>query len=213
MHHGTLECMAGEISHVIYAARVLTALQGRVSHHSYWVGTVFPDIYRLHIAHRYPTHPRPVTLSSIVGQNDFRTGMRVHSWIDETRGRYMHERRAYERLPWHPLLPYVFELLEDEVLYSAYDDWSIIRRALNVIHPDEITILHEQSQIEAWHRALERYFREAPSDESRIAFGTSVGISEATSRDANELLIALKRSGIAQEILNGYLGELERMLT
>lgn len=205
--------MAGEISHVIYAARVLTALTGRVSHHSYWVGTVFPDIYRLHIAHRYPTHPRPVTLSNIVGQNDFRTGMRVHAWIDETRCRYMHERRAYERLPWHPLLPYAFELFEDEMLYAAYDDWDIVRRALTTIHPDETTILHEQFQIQQWHRALETYFRETPSDSSRIAFGTSIGISEATSSDANTLVAMLRRNPTAKEILNGYLEELEHMLT
>lgn len=212
IHHGTLETMAGEIAHIIYAARLLTTLSHSVSHHSYWIGAVFPDIYRVKTSHRYPTHPKPVSLSTIVGQNDFRTGMRVHSWIDATRDHYMREHRAYERLSWHPLLPYALELLEDEILYGAFDDWGIVRRALSTIHPDEIHIVHERLHVKAWHTMLEQYFRQAPSDASRTAFTTSLGISSEIIHATNELIHTLRSDHTAKDILNGYIGELEHML-
>lgn len=204
--------MAGEIAHVVYAARVLTTLGERVSHSSYWTGTVFPDIYRIHVAGRYPTHPRPVSLATIIGTNDFRTGMRVHAWIDETRSKYMHEVRAYERLPWHPLLPYALELLEDELLYDAYDDWDAVCRSLEHTHPDEVTIIHEQAQLHTWHTALTNYFQDAPSDISRAAFAKDTGIPESTAHDTNTLLHTLRASSTSQELLHGYIGELEQML-
>lgn len=213
MHHGTLERMAGEIAHIVYAARLLTALQGRVSHHSYWVGTVFPDIYRLETSHRHPTHPKSVSLATIVGQNDFRTGMRVHAWIDETREHYIREHRVYERLPWHPLIPFALELFEDEILYDAYDDWGIMRRALAKIHPDEIAIVHEQLHLRGWHTMLENYFRHLPSDASRALLLDTLGISKEVAHETNRIVGTLRSNAAAKEIINGYIFELEHMLT
>ena len=212
MHHGTLECMAGEIAHIVYAARLLTTLKSEVSHHSYWVGTVFPDIYRLRAPNRYPTHLRPVILSRIVGHNDFTTGMRVHTWIDETSEHYMREHRVYERLPWHPLLPFALELFEDEMLYGAYEDWGIVRRALATIYPDEVAIVHEQSTLHTWHTILENYFRAVPSNTSRSALCDAIGISKEIAADANRIVHALKNGQAAKEIIYGYIGELEHML-
>lgn len=205
--------MAGEIAHIVYAARILTMLKNSVSHHSYWVGTVFPDVYRMQTLRRYPTHLLHVNLASIVGQNDFQTGMRVHAWIDATRRHYMEEHQVYERLPWHPLLPFALELFEDMMLYNAYDDWNIVRRALHTIHTDELHIVHERSHVQAWHRLLENYFREEPSDVSRCAFCTEMGISETTADELNTLVHVLHNSTTAQEIINRYIVELEHMLT
>ncbi len=205
--------MAGEIAHIIYAARLLTVLKNRVSHHSYWVGTVFPDIYRIAPTHRYPTHPKHARLAALVGTNDFLTGMRVHTWIDETYDHYIKEHRAYERLPWHPLLPIALELFQDEMLYEAFEDWGIVRRALTTTHSDELKIIHDESLVQTWHAMLEHYFRAAPSDASRIHFMRAHGVSEETTGDINNLVRTLQETTTAKEIINGYIAELEHMLT
>lgn len=205
--------MAGEIAHIVYAARLLTVLKNRVSHHSYWIGTVFPDITKISSTHRYPTHPKHVRLSALVGTNDFITGMRVHTWIDETYDHYIKEHRVYERLPWHPLLPIALELFQDEMLYGAFEDWGIVRRALHTIHPDEMKIIHEETLIQTWHAMLENYFRAAPSDASRIALLSTHGISEPLAIEVNAIVHNLQNTAAAKEIINGYIRELEHMLT
>lgn len=205
--------MAGEIAHIVYAARLLTVLKDRISNGSYWVGTVFPDIYRIAPLHRYPTHPQKVHLAALVGNDDFLTGMRVHSWIDETREHYMKEHRVYERLPWHPLLPFALELFEDEMLYSSFEDWGIVRRALATIHHDETKIIHEEKIVQGWHTMLENYFRTAPSDASRTAFLDANGIPESIAHDVNGIVHILGSTSRSKAIINGYIGELEHILT
>ena len=205
--------MAGEIAHIVYAARLLTVLKSRVSHHSYWIGTVFPDIYRIAPTQRYPTHPKHVRLSALVGSNDFITGMRAHAWIDETYDHYIKEHRVYERLPWHPLNPLALELFQDEMLYAAFEDWGIVRRALGTAHPDELKIIHDEPLIQTWHTMLENYFRAAPSDTSRAALLEAHGVSSELTGEINQIVHALRNTNTAKEILNGYIGELEHMLT
>ncbi len=213
MHHGTLEYMAGEIAHIVYAARLLTVLQDRISNNSYWIGTIFPDIYRIAPLHRYPTHPQRVRLGALVGNDDFLTGMRVHAWIDETHEHYMKEHRVYERLPWHPLLPIALEFFEDEMLYNTYEDWGIVRRALTTIHPHETKIIHEEPIVRAWHAMIEHYFRTDPSDTSRAAFLDAHGISETAAHEVNIMVATLNSTARAKAIINGYIGELEHILT
>ena len=204
--------MAGEIAHVIYGARIVTHLGDLVSHPSYWIGTLFPDIYRIERTSRFPTHPRSVRLSTLVGNNDFITGMRVHSWIDETREAFFREHRVFEQLPWHPLLGLALELLEDELLYSSYTDWNLIIRILATVHPDEERIIHSRLHIQAWHALLTQYCKNAPSDESRIAFMRAMEISQHTAEEVNKVISELRTNQTAKKILNDLLQSFEHIL-
>ncbi len=204
--------MAGEIAHVIYAARLLTHVGDAVSHPSYWIGTLFPDIYRIGRTSRFPTHPRSVGLSNIIGSNDFTTGMRVHSWVDETRELYFREHAIFEKLPWHPLLPFAFELLEDEILYPHYEDWNLVLRILSTVHPDEERMIHNRPHIQAWHALLQNYLRTAPSDESRSAYMEKLQISSQAAREINGIVSELRAGGLAQEHLTNYIHAIEHIL-
>lgn len=204
--------MAGEIAHVVYAARLLTHVGDAVSHPSYWIGALFPDIYRIGRTSRFPTHPRPVGLSTLIGNNDFITGMRVHSWIDETRELYFREHAVFEKLPWHPLLPFAFELFEDEVLYPSYEDWNLVLRILSTVHPDEEKMIHNRPHIQAWHALLQNYMRSTPSDESRSIYMDKLQISSSTAREINGLVSDLRSSSTAKEILTNYIHVIEHIL-
>lgn len=204
--------MAGEIAHVIYAARLLTHLGDAVSHSSYWIGTLFPDIYRIGRTSRFPTHPRPVGLSTIIGSNDFITGMRVHSWIDETRELYFREHAVFEKLPWHPLLPFAFELLEDEILYPHYQDWNLVLRVLSTVHPNEEHMIHNRPHIQAWHALLQNYMRSAPSDDSRSVYMEKLQIPSHTATEVNTLVSDLRNGKVAHELLMKYIHHLEHIL-
>lgn len=204
--------MAGEIAHIIYSARLLTYLGEDVSDPSYWTGALFPDIYRIGRTSRYPTHPRPVTLSTLVGKNDFTTGMRTHSWIDDTREKYFREHAPFEKLSWHPLLPFAFELFEDELLYSYYNDWSHIIRILSTIHPDEERIIHNRPHIQAWHALLQNYFRSRPSSTTRIVLMEKLQIPSSIAQEVNEVVGDLQSNGTAKEILMDYIQAIEHIL-
>jgi hypothetical protein len=204
--------MAGEIAHVIYAARLLTHIGDTVSHPSYWIGTLFPDIYRIGRTSRYPTHPRPIGLSTILGNNDFVTGMRVHSWVDETRELYFREHAVFEKLSWHPLLPFAFELLEDEILYPYYTDWNLVHRILSTVHPDEERMIHNRPHIQAWHALLQNYFRSAPSDESRNIYMEKLQISSQAAKEINSIVAELRKGGVAEELLMSYIQHIEHIL-
>ena len=128
--------MAGEVGHVVYATRMATFLGEKVQQASFWAGTLFPDIRHLGVASRKTTHEGNLSLSNLVGDNDFITGMRVHSWIDDVRIKYLHEENIKEELPWHPFVTHALKLVEDEFLYDRYDDWNLINRALSRVYDE-----------------------------------------------------------------------------
>ncbi len=204
--------MAGEIAHVVYAARILSYVGDRISHPSYWVGTVFPNIYRIGSMQRFPTHPKGVGLSTIVGSNDFITGMRVHSWIDNTRDITIKEHRIFEKLPWHPLLPIAFELLEDELLYPSFEDWNLVLRVLSSVHPEEKLIVNHVSEIQAWHHLLQEYFRSSPSDHSRMQLLNALGVSKTISDEVNAMVAALRKHALTKKLFHSYIESLEHTL-
>ncbi len=205
--------MAGEIAHVVYAARLLSYLKNDISHASYWAGALFPNIRKVDAISRHPTHIQSITLATLRGADDFDTGMRVHAWIDETQHLYMRRERISETLPAHPLVPHALELLEDELLYDAYDNWDAVKRALLIIHSGEVAYVHERPHIETWHDTLREYFSEKPNPDSRITYCQAVGVSRTVAEETNALLERLRANPASHRALQGYLHEVEHMLT
>lgn len=204
--------MAGEIGHVVYAARMLTYLGKRVKDPTYWIGTLFPDIRHLGIVSRHRTHPDNVSLSTLVGKNDFHTGMRVHSWIDATREHFLHDQHMKEYLPWHPFVPHALKLVEDEMLYSHFDDWDLIHRLLNKVDPEELYYVESPTPLQKWHTILQHYFRSAPSDASRLELSQAIGLSETSGQELNNVVTLLQQDTRTHSLLEGFLQHLEQLL-
>lgn len=204
--------MAGEIGHVIYAARLLTYLGDAVKTPDYWVGTLFPDIRHLGVVSRRQTHTEDVTLSSLIGENDFYTGMRVHAWVDMTREKFLREQNVKETLPWHPFVPHALKLMEDEMLYDHFDDWNLIHRTLSNVHEGELHYVDDRSKIIEWHTVLQKYFSATPTDESRRELSRGIGLSDQSASEINNVLQLLKNDKRTPTLINSFLEYLEDIL-
>ncbi len=204
--------MAGEIGHVVYGARLLTYLGGKVKDTSFWIGVLFPDIRHLGVVSRHRTHPRDIALRSLVGRGDFATGMRVHAWVDVTRDTYLSEQNVKEILPWHPFVPHALKLLEDEMLYDSYDDWDVISRLLNKVHDEELGFVADERAIATWHGILRQYFKKKPTDASRAELAGGIGLTAVNAREINSLVKRLREDGAAPEIIRGFWQYLEDIL-
>lgn len=204
--------MAGEVGHVIYAARILHHLKDKVQDTSFWSGTLLPDIKHFGIITRNRTHPEGVTLSTLVGNDDFTTGVRVHAWIDATREKFLQEQHIKEALPWHPFVPHALKLAEDELLYDMYTDWNLIHRALNEVRPEEIELAGSEEYIRKWHTLLQKYFKQKPTVETRRELSIGIGLSENSADEINSVVNQLKGLPKVRELLDGFAARLESIL-
>lgn len=204
--------MAGEVGHIVYGARMIHYLDGKVQDPSYWAGTLFPDIRHFGIVSRKRTHADDITLHSLVGKTSFDTGMRVHAWIDATRERYLRDKHVKEVLPWHPFVPHALKLVEDEMLYDLFSDWNLIKRVLGKIYDEELEFVVSREEIQHWHKILLDYFKHKPDDDARTALSIGIGLSEHSAREVNAVVKTLQESKKAQEIITNFLHYLEDIL-
>lgn len=204
--------MAGEIGHVVYAARLLTYLNQKVKNPIYWAGTLFPDIRHLGVVSRHRTHPDGVSLSSLIGTNDFVTGMRVHAWIDATREKFLHDQHMKEYLPWHPFVPHALKLVEDAMLYDHFNDWRLIHRILNDVYPDELYYIESPVRVKSWHSILQHYFEQAPIDASRLELSAAIGLSPNSGEELNSVVHMLTEDKRTTTLLHNFLQYLEQLL-
>lgn len=204
--------MAGEVGHVVYAARLLPWLGDQIKDASFWAGTLFPDIRHLGVASRYRTHPAKVTLQSIVGKDDWHTGMRAHAWIDATREQFLRTKNIKEILPWHPFVPHALKLAEDEILYDRFDDWNLIHRALNRIYDQELYYVQSKEHLHRWHATLQEYLAHKPSDSSRRQLSLAIGLSGASADELNSVVKMLREDKRNLNMLGQFHDHFEALL-
>lgn len=204
--------MAGEVGHVVYAARLLTYLDKGSGTPKYWAGTLFPDIRHLGVVSRHRTHPAGIGLHSVAGQDDFQTGLRVHAWVDATRQKFLEDQAIKELLPWHPFVPHALKLAEDELLYAQYDDWGFVQRALNKIQAEELAYCSSKEYVQRWHTVLQEYFKAPPSDETRLTLSLAIGLSEASAQEVNNVVQKLLAHKQMPTLLEKFQQRLEGLL-
>lgn len=204
--------MAGEVAHVVYAARLLTHLGEKVKDPAYWAGTLFPDIRHLGIVSRHRTHPEDISLSALLGENDFQTGMRVHAWVDATRAKYLEEKNIKESLPWHPFVPHALKLAEDQLLYETFPDWDDVLRSLKTVYADETFYVPEKSIVERWHTIMKNYLSQPPSDETRARLSRDIGLSASSAQEINSVVESLLANKKTPELVSGLTQYIEDTL-
>lgn len=212
MNYDTLKCVAGEVGHVVYGARVLQFLGDAVQTDAYWAGTLFPDIRHLGVVSRHKTHPEDAALEMLKGKNDFYTGLRVHAWVDKTREKFWDEQNMKESLPWHPFVPHALKLYEDELLYGKFSEWEDVLQSLKTVRDDELFYVNERQQVQKWHDVLTNYLRTPPGDETRQALSQAIGLSEHSAREVNTVVQRLKHHKATSAIIENFQRYLEDLL-
>jgi hypothetical protein len=204
--------MAGEVSHVIYAARALNYIDGAAPAPLFWAGTLFPDIMHLDVASRRRTHLEGVSLESLLGSGDFETGMRVHAWVDQTREQFLRDIDAWAELPWHPFVQYALELVEDEALYERFDDWNLIHRSLNRIYDEEVLFVNSRERVSTWHGILQNYFREKPDSITRHDLSLALGLTENSAEEVGRVVALLQKDKRALGLIDRIVQHIELLL-
>lgn len=204
--------MPGEIGHVVYAARVLTNLSGAVHDQSYWLGALFPNVRHAGALARHPLHAGNISLYSLVGANDFETGMRVHAWLDATHDAFFMPHIVRELLPWHPFAFQALQLLEDELLYPHFEDWNLVHRLLNTASEEELFYVHDRKSVQRWHGLLQQYIKEAPGEAETNELLRQTGLSKDAAKELQRVTAALRKNKRAINAIHDFWRHLEDLL-
>lgn len=208
--------MAGPITHIAIAERLYPHFFAQRDPAAFYIGTSFPDIRQPAQLDRDSTHSYNVSGRDIRGADDFEAGRLLHSLLDEVQQNYLEQSEIYTYLHG-PHNVAVAKLLEDEQLYLQVKSWPIIRSYFNSYNDAELEYGVSKAQATTWHHALQAYFAQAPTDESRDALSAHLqesmdhltAINAALSKARTNLHI----SGLVQQATKETVKILEEQLS
>jgi hypothetical protein len=205
--------MANQITHIVLAERISNQFFNNFDRKDFLVGTVFPDIRYLKIIDRKDTHFEKITLQDVLDEkNSFTAGLKYHSLVDEVRERYMIEKNIYAHISSSKYITHALKTYEDEILYSNVTDWNEIIPYFDQIFPEETALTNQIDQIKKWHRLLQNYFRELPSDISRQDFVLNLDFTREIATEINELIRKLKQIPQVRDIILGFYEKWDMMV-
>ncbi len=158
--------MAAPIAHIFCA---LVFLQSPdcpiIDKKAFIVGTSFPDIRYVGHLRREQTHWLDLTIDDIKKEkNPFIAGMKFHSWVDETRERFVEKNNLYDCFTSSAINKTVLKFFEDTQLHEKVD-WSEIIPYFDDIQKEEISFGIPTETINHWHSTLQEYFSREPTIE------------------------------------------------
>jgi hypothetical protein len=180
--------MAAPITHIYFAQKYLLFNDRIEEPQEFYVGTSFPDIRYLGIIERETTHFKVSSFSSEVDKDDFKSGQRLHCWIDDVRNDYLAQTDVYELLPDSRWITQAVKFYEDQVCFEKVSNWKEIIQYFSNVMEKEIEFNLHKSDVKLWHDSLQRYFSEKPSITSRTNFVCDIGMSPDVAIEINGLV-------------------------
>ncbi len=146
---------------------------------AFYVGTLFPDARYLGHFKRKSTHFKGVTLAEVQAQpNSFYKGLKLHSWLDETREKFAVKYGVYQKLQTIPrkYRASFLKFIEDEVIFKQ-TDWQMVKSSLSNTYTYQADFGADEKSLFIWHNLLKVYFSFPPSKSlSQLAlFQTNLG--------------------------------------
>lgn len=132
---------------------------------AFYVGTLFPDARYLGNFKRKSTHFKAVTLAEIQTQpNSFYKGLKLHSWLDETRESFAVKYGVYQKLQNIPKKHRAsfLKFIEDELLFKQLD-WQMVKSSLSNTYTYQADFGADEKSLFIWHNLLKIYFSFPPS--------------------------------------------------
>lgn len=133
---------------------------------AFYVGTLFPDVRYLDKMKRKQTHFKNVTLLEVQKQpNSFYKGLKLHSWLDETREKFAVDYGVYKKLERIPkkYRASFLKFIEDELIYKKLD-WKMVKSSLSNTYVYQEELGADQKSLFIWHNVLKIYFSCPPSE-------------------------------------------------
>lgn len=168
--------MASQITHAALTKLVWPKLQALFKEAPFLIGTIFPDIRYLKVISRERTHISNLKFSDVLTEpNAFAAGLKFHSFVDETRERFMVGRGVYGLLPESRYITQAMKLYEDEIYYPLVGEWARSADALDRVLLEQTALGVAESDVRRWHDLVRTYFVAGPSAASRAAFIRGLG--------------------------------------
>ncbi len=169
-----LSFAAAPIFHSVVAEKWMEAFEHYTpkQKRAFMLGTLYPDIRHQANIDRDLTHEYNVTIEDLKNTKDpFYKGMRLHSFVDETRKNYLKNTTLHSDLSEYPGDQKLFlKLLEDEILFTLYGPIALshICGYLDTVDMKELRFNVSYTTVYNWHQFQALCFRYPPSIRFRL---------------------------------------------
>ena len=196
--------MASPVSHIIYAKKYLEKYPLHNSEEeNFFLGCVFPDIRRVADGlKRKDTHWKfdPIDLD-FKDLTVFQSGWKFHTYCDMKREEILNKYNFYKISSTTDFGHEPGKLLEDELIYSNYNNWEKIVNYFN--NPPEITteLAVPRETFELWYAILAKYFKTRSDNASMSALMSKQESLANEAKDVIKSVDKLRKNKKAVEIL------------
>lgn len=205
--------MATQITHIAVAQNLFDRYFSQHSKRDFFIGTVFPDIRYLGGVSRDATHYYDLTFVDLTNEsNAFLAGLKLHCLLDQVREAFVVREGVYSLFTTTEKKYSVPKLLEDELFYGTVMTWPEIIDYFDTILTEETAYGVSSDHIVKWHRNLQRYFAQPPTDVSRQNHALDLGMPLDRIHELNRALGELRQSRRAREIAHAFYNNLESLL-
>ncbi len=176
--------MPATYTHIFYAYLVAPTLQVR-DEARFIVGTLFPDIRALKPSLMKKTHPSDVTLTLIKSiQNDFYKGWWFHVWLDRFQREFLLKKTDLFLNGFVRTTASAYKLLEDQYTHTLLPPSKISKtyRYLNLIFPEELSVVPQIQILRSWHKILQEYISTDFIPKKAFMFWRNTNVSSDTIR-------------------------------
>ena len=201
--------MASQIAHIVYAKKYfdsldlakvselsseekLAAPRKELNRDEFILGCVFPDIRRIDgNIKREDTHLKfPKLDLDFSGLSSFEAGWKFHLFCDMRREEILNKHKFYNGYKTDEMCIGANKILEDEIVYSSWDNWEKIEKFFNNPPYIETNIGITAETFNLWYAILANYCQRKPDEKSERAFLVKM---PSLAKKINEIMAAMSK--------------------
>jgi hypothetical protein len=196
--------MAAPATHIILAKIIKEKYFPKIDDRSYFIGTSFADIRYIASVDRNSTHFYDINHpTNITDSTPFMIGLKVHSFVDEKRHKFMTDHGLYDIIKNDKLSNQIMKVYEDIYLYDEISDWSIFANYFNDLISDEKEFNIPTETLERWHRIIKFCISQKPDEEMAVKFLGSK-LQEENDQEIKDLLNKLRKDVKVQKLIADF---------
>ncbi len=165
--------MSWPATHILIAEKVFDPYFIHLNRKAFILGTSFPDIRYPANIDRDKTHIKNIPLATIQTQSAFQAGLLFHTYVDSLWNTFVdsHRDALFSIVPHNRAMFHTMKILQDQLLYSKFNDWPRIVTYFETILPEEKTFGAQETTIQRWHNMLSHYLSK-PTHENDLGMLT-----------------------------------------
>lgn len=204
--------MPSPITHIVLAEKVFDKHFSQKNKAEFFIGTSFPDIRYFDNLDRVKTHLPVSSLAEIIEDDSFMAGLKFHSFVDEVHNIFFaFKDNPFFLEPIH-ITATSLKFFEDELFYNRFSSWPEVANYFKQTVEDENNFNVEKNDIITWHEALEVYFLEKPSLESREKFLKKIEFSDELAKQIEAFMINMRETPQVEKAVVDFYNLFEELI-